>query len=133
MLSPASAQTERGSIVGLARDATGAVLPGVTVTVTNTASGVEQVYVTNAQGLFEAPFLSPGTYRVSAALGGFATSVIEAVEVNIGRRVNADVTLKPAGVTTEVTVVARPTLVEQETATVGQVFDSKTLDRPPVE
>jgi hypothetical protein len=126
-LSPASAQTERGSIVGLARDATGAVLPGVTVTVTNTASGVEQVYVTNAQGLFEAPFLSPGTYRVSAALSGFATSVIEAVEVNIGRRVNADVTLKPAGVTTEVTVVARPTLVEQETATVGQVFDSTTL------
>jgi hypothetical protein len=126
-LSPASAQTERGSIVGIARDATGGVLPGVTVTVTNAATGVEQVYVTNAQGLFEAPFLSPGIYRVSAALSGFATAVIEQVDVNIGRRVNADVTLKPAGVTTEVTVVGRPTLVEQETATVGQVFDSKTL------
>src|SRR5215210_4884541 len=85
---PVSAQTERGTIVGIARDATGAVLPGVTVTVTNAATGVAQVYVTNAEGLFEAPFLSPGAYRVSAALSGFATAVID-VEVNISRRVNA--------------------------------------------
>lgn len=53
--------------------------------------------------------------------------MIEAVEVNIGRRVNADLTLTPAGVATEVTVRGRATLVQQETATVGQVFDSKTL------
>lgn len=125
--SPALAQTERGSIVGIAKDATGGVLPGVTVTVTSAATGVAQTYVTNAQGLYEAPFLSPGTYRVRATLEGFAPAVIDAVEVNIGRRVNADVTLRPAGVATEVTVRARPALVQQETATVGQVFDSKTL------
>jgi hypothetical protein len=125
--SPALAQTERGSIVGIAKDATGAVLPGVTVTVTGAATGAAQTYVTNAQGLYEAPFLSPGRYRVSATLQGFETAVIDAVDVNIGRRVNADVTLRPAGVTAEVTVHARPTLVQQETATVGQVFDSKTL------
>jgi len=129
--SPSVAQTERGSIVGIARDATGGVLPGVTVTVTNAATGVEQSYVTNAQGFFEAPFLSPGTYRVSASLSGFTTAVIEEVDVNIGRRVNADVTLAPAGVATEVTVVARSALVQQETATVGQVFDSKTLIELP--
>jgi hypothetical protein len=128
---PALAQTERGSIVGIVTDATGGVLPGVTVTITNAGTGVEQIYVTNARGLYEAPFLSPGTYRVSATLAGFATAVIEEVDVNIGRRVNADVTLKPAGVATEVTVVARPTLVQQETATVGQVFDSKTLIELP--
>jgi hypothetical protein len=124
---PTLAQTERGSIVGIAKDATGGVLPGVTVTVTNAATGVEQTYVTNSQGLYEAPFLSPGIYRVSAAFPNFATAVIEQVEVNIGRRVNADITMKPAQVTTEVNVVARPPLVQQETATVGQVFDSKTL------
>jgi hypothetical protein len=128
---PALAQTERGSIVGIVTDATGGVLPGVTVTITNAGTGVEQIYVTNARGLYEAPFLSPGTYRVSATLAGFATAVIEEVDVNIGRRVNADVTLNPAGVATEVTVVARSTLVQHETATVGQVFDSKTLIELP--
>ena len=125
--SSAAAQTERGSIVGIARDVTGAVLPGVTVTITNVASGIDQTYVTNAQGLYEAPFLSPGRYRVSAALSSFATAVVENVDVNIGQRVNADVTLKPAGVTTEITVVATPSLVQRETATVGQTFDSQTL------
>jgi hypothetical protein len=125
--SPAAAQTERGSIVGIARDTTGGVLPGVTVTISNTASGVEQTYVTNAQGLYEAPFLSPGRYRVSAALSGFTTAVVENLDVNIGQRVNADVTLKPAGLSTEVNVVAAPSLVQRETATVGQTFDSQTL------
>ncbi|HWK10311.1 MAG TPA: TonB-dependent receptor, partial [Vicinamibacterales bacterium] len=101
--------------------------PGVTITVTNAATGVGQTYVTNAEGLYEAPFLSPGRYRVSATLTGFATTEIQDVEVNIGRRATADVTLKPAGVSTEVEVVARAPLVQRETATVGQVFDSKTL------
>src|SRR5437762_14229526 len=80
--SSAAAQTERGSIIGIARDATGAVLPGVTVTITNAASGVEQTYVTNGQGLYEAPFLSPGRYRVRAELSGFTTAVVENVDVN---------------------------------------------------
>lgn len=121
------AQTERGSIVGIVRDATGGVLPGATVTVTNTQTGAEQSFVTNSQGLYDAPFLVPGSYRVSAALNGFATATIEEVEVNIGLRANADLTLKPASVTTEVTVLARPPLVQQETATVGQIFDGETL------
>ena len=123
----AAAQTERGSIVGVIKDATGGVLPAVTVTVTNLATGVAQTYVTNSQGVYEAPFLSPGTYRVTAALSGFATGALADVEVNIGRRVNADITLKPAAVTTEVTVSGRSSLVQRESATVGQVFDSKTL------
>ena len=125
--SVAWAQTERGSIVGIVRDATGGVLPGATVTVTNTQTGAQQSFVTNSQGLYDAPFLVPGSYRVSAALSGFATATIEEVEVNIGLRANADLTMKPATVTTEVTVLARPPLVQQETATVGQVFDSRTL------
>lgn len=127
----ALAQTERGSIVGIARDATGGVLPGVSLTVTNASTGVGQSYVTNAQGLFEAPFLSPGLYRVSATLDGFNTAVIEEVAVNIGRRANADVTLMPAGLKTEVNVVARAPLVQQESATVGQVFDGKVLVELP--
>jgi hypothetical protein len=122
-----AAQTERGSIVGVVKDATGGVLPAVTITVTNTATGVEQTFFTNNQGVYEAPFLSPGMYRVTAALSGFTTAAVADVEVNIGRRVNADLTLNPAAVTSEVTVSARPSLVQRESATVGQVFDSKTL------
>jgi hypothetical protein len=127
---PATAQ-EKGAITGVVTDATGGVLPGTTVTITHVATNVSQTFVTNQEGLYEAPFMTPGIYRVSAALDGFNTSVLEDVQVNIGTRTAAHVRLTPAGVTTEVTVVARPLLVQTATASVGQVIDSKTLVELP--
>ena len=112
-------------------DATGGVLPGATVTITHVATNVSQTFVTNRQGVFEAPFMSPGIYRVSAAIDGFKTGVVEDIEVNIGTRTAAPVRLTPVGVTTEVTVVARPPLVQTANASVGQVIDSKTLVELP--
>ena len=78
-LTPTSspAQEFRGTIVGTVSDRTGGVLPGVTVTVTNTETHVEQTVVTDAQGLYQVRYLNPGTDSVAAELegvveGGFA-------------------------------------------------------------
>lgn len=82
---PASAQ-EKGAITGAVTDATGGILPGVTVTITHVGTGVAETFVTNREGVYEAPFMTPGTYRVSATLTGFNTAVLEDVVVNIGTR-----------------------------------------------
>ena len=60
-----------GTIEGTVKDEQGALLPGVTVTVTNIDTGDQRVVVTNESGLYRAPLLTLGTYRVSAELQGF--------------------------------------------------------------
>ena len=68
---PAAAQDPRGSITGTVADSTGGVLPGVTVTVKNVETGVEQTVVTDGEGRFQVLYLNPGTYTVTAELSGF--------------------------------------------------------------
>ena len=68
---PAAAQDFRGGIRGTVVDASGGVLPGVTVTVTNAATAVAQTVVTDEKGLFEVLYLNGGTYTVKAELSGF--------------------------------------------------------------
>ena len=65
------AQEFWGRIIGTVSDPTGGVLPGVTVTVTNTETHVAQTVVTDAQGLYQVRYLNPGTYSVTAELQGF--------------------------------------------------------------
>ena len=131
LVAPAAAQTEKGAIVGTVTDTTGAVLPAATVTVTNLGTGVVQTYTTNVQGVYEAPFLSPGTYKVTVTLAGFTTSVLESVAVNVGARLRADAMLAVSGVAAEVTVQAQPPLVQTETASVGQIVSERQLAELP--
>ena len=64
--------SELGSIEGTVTDSSGAVLPGVTVTVTNLDTGLERSIVTNEKGLYRAPLLPLGNYRVVAELQGLS-------------------------------------------------------------
>lgn len=129
--SGAFAQTEKGSIAGTVKDTTGGVLPGATVTVTNDRTGFAQSLVTNANGAYEAPFLDPSTYTVRVALAGFQDAAVTGVVVNVGSRARADVVLTVPGVAAEVTVRAVSPLVQTQSATVGQVLDSKALVELP--
>jgi hypothetical protein len=67
----AAAQMTRGGLVGTVRDASGGVMPGVTVTVTNMDTNATRVVVTDGQGFYSAPGLEPGRYTVVAELSGF--------------------------------------------------------------
>src|SRR5215208_2551617 len=67
----AQSQAVNGTIEGTIKDASGGLLPGVTVTVRNTDTGAQRVVVTDANGLYRAPLLPLGTYKVSAELSGF--------------------------------------------------------------
>jgi hypothetical protein len=86
LAAPALAQSQaaNGAIEGTVTDSTGGVLPGVTVTVTNTDTGTERVVVTNEIGLFRAPLLPLGTYRVTAELQGFKKFEQTGIKLSVG-------------------------------------------------
>jgi hypothetical protein len=111
---PAAAQSTaaNGSIEGTIADTSGAVLPGVTVTVTNTDTGAQRVVVTNEAGLFRAPLLPLGTYRVVAELQGFKKYEEAGVRLSVGQTAVLNISMGVGTVSETVTVNAadRPAL-----------------------
>ena len=101
-----------GNIEGVVTDATGAVLPGVTVVVKNTATNVAREVVTDNDGRYHAPALQPGTYQVNATLAGFQPLPLGTVDVLVGQTYQVDVKMRPAGVTEQVTVTGESPLID---------------------
>ena len=96
----AAAQTRATSadLVGVVYDQSHAVLPGVTVTATNTEVNQARSTVTDGTGRFTIPALSPATYRVTAELSGFATQMQDGVVLHLGTQVELAFTLQLASV-----------------------------------
>jgi hypothetical protein len=103
-----------GDITGTVTDASGAVLPKVSVNVVDTQTGVKRTAVTSGTGQFRVTGLPPATYDVSAELSGFATVIRKDVTVAIGQTVTSDFNLKPSQVATVVEVTDQPPVVETE-------------------
>ena len=108
---PAAAQEQRGSIEGVVKDSSGAVLPGVTVEARAGGSGVLSA-TTNETGNFRFPSLLPGTYEVSATLAGFKPAKVGSVEVKLGSVKSVEFSLQMAGVAESVTVTAESPIVD---------------------
>jgi carboxypeptidase family protein/TonB-dependent receptor-like protein len=128
----AFAQDFRGAINGTVTDSTGAVLPGVTLTVTNVETNVPNVVVTDSKGVYQVKYLNSGTYSVEARLEGFKPVMRKAVQVRVGDVLTADFKLEPGGMTEAITVVATTPLLDTSTAGTGQVIDSKQIERLPL-
>src|SRR5262245_61726733 len=75
------AQSGNASVGGFVQDASKAYIPGVTVTATNTQTGVVTSVVTNESGTYNIPSLLPGTYKLTAELPGFRSQVFNAVQL----------------------------------------------------
>jgi outer membrane receptor protein involved in Fe transport len=114
-----------GAIEGTVTDQSGAVLPGVTVTIRNTATGVTRETTTEQSGLYRAPLLPVGPYEVTAALAGFSTTRRPNLTLSIGQTLTVDVSLKVSGTQEEVTVTAEAPVIEpartHQATTVGAV------------
>lgn len=105
LFSPNSrAQANLSTITGTVTDSTGAVIPNCTVTVTSTATTAVRKVTTDANGFYTVPALSIGDYTITAARGGFRTS-ISTVDLTLSG-VTANFTLTPGGTTENVTVSA---------------------------
>jgi hypothetical protein len=131
--SVASAQTGQnfGELVGKAADDQGAVLPGVTVTLTGPAVMGAQTAVTNERGVFRFPAVPSGTYKVTFQLQGFATLVRDGVVVPVRQTVTLDAALKVAALQESVTVSGESPVVDLENAKVGARLDQQTLQMVP--
>src|SRR5262245_41420706 len=92
--SAAFAQSASGSIQGTVKDETGAVLPGATVTITNTDTAHARTLATDAGGRFVAPDLPPGPYEIKAELSGFSSVVRSGVTLTVGRAAVVDLSMK---------------------------------------
>jgi hypothetical protein len=108
----AQTQATTGVITGVITDETGAVLPGVTITLRNTATNFEQMVMTDREGRFRAPLLPLGPYRVTAALEGFANTVREGIDLAVGQSVNLSLEMKPSRLAEQIVVTAAAPIVE---------------------
>ena len=126
-----AAQITRGAISGTVRDATGAVVPGASVTVTNTATNISRSAVSDARGFFRLPALEPGVYTVKAELSGFSTVEFKDVGLETASEVTINPEMKVAGVGEAITVVGRAEGIElnKTSGTIG----TTTLARAVVE
>ena len=112
-------------------DATGATLPGVTLTATNDATGFNRTVVTDADGTYKFLSLPPGIYTVLSDLAGFGTVTTKNVEVNVATERSLNVSLKPAAVKEQITVTAEAPLVATSPS-VGTVVSQRELENLPL-
>lgn len=129
-----SAQMTRGSVAGTVRDSSGAVVPGVTVTVTNVATNASQTVVSDAEGFYRAPALESGTYTVMTELSGFRRVEQRAVVVRPALETPVDFTLEPAGVGETVQVTAEPATagLNRTNPTIATTISSRAVEELPI-
>ena len=122
------AQTVTGEIRGTVRDTSGGVLPGVTVTVTNTGTGLTRTDTTNEAGTYVFPSLPIGTYIVSAELQGFRKAERTGFALTADGRITADLALGVGALTETVTVEAiRGDTVNRTSGELQRVVDGETV------
>ncbi|PYR51771.1 MAG: hypothetical protein DMF95_07925 [Acidobacteria bacterium] len=119
----AQSQAINGTIEGTVSDSSGGVLPGVMVTITNLDTGAERSVVTNEKGLYRAPLLQLGTYRVIAELQGFKKFEQSGVTLSAGQTAVVNMTLGVGQVTEVVSVTADSPIVN-----LGKVDQGRTLN-----
>jgi hypothetical protein len=130
VISAAAQSTISGDITGIVSDPSGAVLPGLTISVKNNDTGVSQTTTTNAAGVYRFSLLSPGSYTVSAAPQGFQ-QVERAVTVTVGQAstVNLQAAISGGGQTVE--VIAEGGVLQTQNADVSTTFTSDQISLLP--
>lgn len=124
--SPAFAQNQTtGSIAGLVKDRNGAVLPGANVKVSNKATGVTRNIVTDNEGSYVVPLLTPGIYSVKIVYIGFVDAVFEPVQVVVTETARVNAELAVAGPNAQ-SLVSEP-LIDEDGPQLGRVVDSRAV------
>jgi Carboxypeptidase regulatory-like domain/TonB-dependent Receptor Plug Domain len=125
-------QFESASVLGYAKDTSGAATPNTTITLTNTATGVVQTTKTDNEGRYEFPSVPIGSYTVKAEGASFERTQTEAFTVQTNARQRVDLTMKAGSVTETVTVTSAPTELETETSSRGQVIGTREVENLPL-
>jgi hypothetical protein len=130
---PASGQGGIAEINGVVLDQSQAVLPGVTVVVTNVGTSAARDVVTGPDGRFIVPTLTPGIYRVSVELSGFQPQVRDNVDLRVGQEVTLAFTLAVSGLAENLTVTGQAPLVEVTTNRLATQIGTEEIDNLPTQ
>jgi hypothetical protein len=128
----AAAQAVYGSISGVVKDASGAIVPGATITVTSLERKTVDTTVSNESGFYLKDRLLPGTYEVKAEIAGFKTALLPRIIVNVDTQTPVDFTLELGAISEQVEVTGGSPLLKTDRADVSSNFDSKQLTDLPV-
>jgi hypothetical protein len=132
-MSSANAQVLYGSITGTVTDKTGAVVPDVTVTITNQGTGEVRSTTASEQGAYVFLDVLPGNYTVSVPVkGSFAAFAEKNVQIEVNRQVRVDIVLQLETVTAQITVSDAPPELQTETAVVEHDISEAELVQLPV-
>ncbi|MBM3786565.1 MAG: hypothetical protein FJW30_19580 [Acidobacteria bacterium] len=129
---PAFSQSFTASLSGLAEDATGAVVPGVAITVTDLDKNTRFRTVSNETGFYVSPALPPGRYRVVAEKDGFRTFVFEPLALATQQRAQLNVRLEVGAVVDRVEVTGTAQMLESTSSTLSSVVGDKAIRDLPL-
>ncbi|MGD9564221.1 MAG: carboxypeptidase regulatory-like domain-containing protein [Pyrinomonadaceae bacterium] len=131
-LSLAQSQTTTGTLQGTVVDPNGAVVSGATVAVRNVETGFERTVSTNSDGLFTAPLLPLGRYRVTTNASGFSTSVLENVDVTLGQTLSLRVALQVGTASVTVDVTADSEVVDSARTELATQINERSVENLPI-
>src|ERR1700744_5954539 len=129
---PSYAQIDNGSITGIVRDSSGAVVSGGSVTIKNLANGIAINVKTNSDGNYQALALIPGQYSVEVSAQGFKSERIPLIEIHVQSRAQADFTLTVGSTQQQGEVQAAAIQLQTQTADVGVVIANKQINDLPL-
>src|SRR5438477_12692847 len=125
------AQTSTATILGTVKDASGALVPGVSITVKHTESGLTRTVVSSEQGAYTVPLLPVGAYEVTTMIPGFKQVVRSGINLAIGQQAVVDLTLEVGAPAEQVTVSEEAPLVNTTTAsTSGLITEQQVKELP---
>jgi len=127
-----TAQSGRGTINGLVSDISGAVVPGAEVVITEKDTGVRSTFVTTETGVFRAPYLPPGTYRVSVSLPGFKTAIADNVILLLAQTLQVDLVLEVGEIAEVITISSTGPLLEASSAEIGVNANQREVHAWPI-
>src|SRR5438105_888371 len=127
----AQSQATTGVIEGTVVDATGAVLPGVTVTLRNTATNFVQVEVSDSTGRYRGVLLPLGPYEARATLEGFAPQVVKGLDLGLGQTLTVPLKMQQATVSEQIVVSAQAPLIETARTEGATRIDQKSVSGLP--
>src|SRR6266545_2366296 len=116
-----------GSILGVVRDRSQAVVAGARIVATNTQTNFSQATTSATDGSYRILALPAGTYKLTATATGFGTYTTTDIDVKVNDQLHFDITLQVGSVKQEVSVAADAIQVESESTQLGDVIESKKI------
>ena len=132
LLVSALAQTNRGGVSGNVTDASGALVPGASITIINSGTNETRKLTASDRGSFIQENLDPVTYRIEVSAPGFKKAIIQDVKVDTSTINTANIILLPGDVATEVTVSANAATVNTESGMLGQTISARLINDTPL-